>query len=233
MVSRAFLFSGALVFRMLLLFLRGPPPTSAKPPVSRFSLTGARARMSLQSLHWWNAFSQGPNIPLSFCAWLPPRWFMGKEEKGRWVFLLYSFTWLFYELLYFSPPVFLSPPFLEVSFVGAEICVCSVVPEPWVIAFLVVCHYRDFCSQCVGVQKKKETNKHENSYPPCCGRSSREEVSPVGVIWMDCCLRGNGWGTRAMVQKGIVNLGGEKKKNWVSEGSKRDWLLTMPRYGGM
>lgn len=52
----------------------------AKPPVSRFSLTGARARMSLQSLHWWNAFSQGPNIPLSFCAWLP---LAGSSERRR------------------------------------------------------------------------------------------------------------------------------------------------------
>lgn len=91
--------------------------------------------------------------------------------------------------LYFSPP-----PLLEVSFVDAEICVCSVVLEPWVIAFLVVCHYRDFCSQCVGVQRKKKS-KHENSYPPYCGRSSREEVSPGGVIWMNCCLQGNGRGT--------------------------------------
>lgn len=54
--------------------------SSAKPPVSRFSLTGARARMSLQSLHWWNAFSQGPNIPLSFCAWLP---LAGSSERRR------------------------------------------------------------------------------------------------------------------------------------------------------
>lgn len=54
------------------------------------------------------AGTEHTSFPL--CLAPPPRWFMGKEEKGHWVFLLYSFTWLFYELLYFSPPVFLPLP---------------------------------------------------------------------------------------------------------------------------
>lgn len=127
-------------------------------PVSRFSLTGAHARMSLQSLHWWNAFSQGPNIPLSFCALLPlpPSLIHGKGGgEGTLSVLLYSFTWLFYELRYFSPSVFLSPYPSWKSHLSVRKFVCSVVLEPWVIAFLVVCHYRDFCSQCVGVSEEK------------------------------------------------------------------------------
>lgn len=120
--------------------------------------------MSLQSLHWWNAFSQGPNIPLSFCALLPlpPSLIHGKGGgEGILSVLLYSFTWLFYELLYFSPSVFLSPsPPSWKSHLSVQKFVCSVVLEPWVIAFLVVCHYRDFCSQCVGVPEEKKKKKN-------------------------------------------------------------------------
>lgn len=144
MVSQAFLISGAPVFCMLLCFFFRKA-TRKQVLVNRCSRTHVSSISSLVE-----RILAGTEHTSFFLCLAAPRWFIGKEEKGRGMFLLYSFTWLFYERLYFSPP-----PFLEVSFVGAEICVCSVVPKPWVIAFLVVCHYRDFCSQCVGVQKKK------------------------------------------------------------------------------
>lgn len=90
-----------------------------------------------------------------------------------------------------SHPLYFSPPSWK-SHLSVRKFVCSDVLELWVIAFLVVCHYRDFCSQCVGVPEEKKKKEHENLYPPYCGRSSREEASPLGVIWMNCCLWSNG-----------------------------------------
>lgn len=152
-MSRAFLFSGAPVFCTLLCFFGGLPCKQVL--VNRCSCTHVASISSL--VERILAGTEHTSFFLCFAPPPPPPLIHGKGGGGEGTLsvLLYSFTWLFYELRYFSPSVFLSPYPSWKSHLSVRKFVCSVVLEPWVIAFLVVCHYRDFCSQCVGVSEEK------------------------------------------------------------------------------
>lgn len=198
MVSQAFLISGAPVFCMLLCFFFRKA-TRKQVLVNRCSRTHVSSISSLVE-----RILAGTEHTSFFLCWLP---LAGSSERRRRDVECFCCTVShgFFMNVYISLPL----PSWK-SHLLVRKFVCAVLFQSHGSSHSLSCVITGIFVVNVWAFKKK---KLENLYSPCCGRSSRGEVLPVGVIWMNCCLRGNGWGTRAMVQKGIVNFLGKKEKS--------------------